>query len=191
MLHEEPHSNDVLCGRGQVINAHPGNVHFRSIVNHLKLEYVMSKKADKKVFANVIVESIRSRNPPGRFLKQDKETKLWYDVGDKVALGKTRQALREGAPIIEDRLRKRLEQPKQPNHHQLLNSQALVVEGQSHRSQNQTLSEEKGQQNQANEDCLQVSDDNTWVKSLSNFPNTFSTLGPLKAKRMSFNANVA
>ena len=39
-------------------------------------------------------------NPPGRFLKQDPKTKLWSDIGEKKALDKTRQALREGAPEI-------------------------------------------------------------------------------------------
>ncbi len=39
-------------------------------------------------------------NPPGRFLKQDPKTKLWSDVGEKKALDKTRQALREGAPEL-------------------------------------------------------------------------------------------
>ncbi len=161
MFHEDPHSNDVLCGRGQIINAHPGNVYFRSIVNRLKLEYVMSEKVDKKVFANVIVESIKSQNPPGRFLKKDKETKLWYDVGGKTALKKTRQALREGAPIIEERVRKRLEQQKQLK---------LYLDH---------LLPEKQQQNQANKDNLQVPEENICFQSLNSFPNTFSTVGPL------------
>lgn len=39
-------------------------------------------------------------NPPGRFIKQDPKTKLWYDIGKKAALAKTRQALREGAPEL-------------------------------------------------------------------------------------------
>ena len=39
-------------------------------------------------------------NPPGRFLKQDPQTKLWHDIGKKAALAKTRQALREGAPEL-------------------------------------------------------------------------------------------
>lgn len=39
-------------------------------------------------------------NPPGRFLKQDPNTKLWSDIGEKKALDKTRQALREGAPEL-------------------------------------------------------------------------------------------
>jgi hypothetical protein len=48
----------------------------------------------------MIVEEIRNRTPPGRFLKQDSATKLWYDIGEKKALDKTRQALREGAPEL-------------------------------------------------------------------------------------------
>lgn len=48
----------------------------------------------------MIYDEIRARNPPGRFLKQDDQTKLWYDIGEKKALDKTRQALREGAPEI-------------------------------------------------------------------------------------------
>jgi hypothetical protein len=44
------------------------------------------------------VDEIYSRN--GRFLKQDTATQLWHDVGDKKALDKTRQALREGAPEL-------------------------------------------------------------------------------------------
>jgi hypothetical protein len=43
---------------------------------------------------------VRARDPPGRFLKQDPATKLWHDIGEKKALDKTRQALREGAPEI-------------------------------------------------------------------------------------------
>ena len=39
-------------------------------------------------------------NPPGRFLKQDANSKLWNDIGEKKALDKTRQALREGAPEL-------------------------------------------------------------------------------------------
>ena len=38
--------------------------------------------------------------PPGRFLKQDPKSKLWSDIGEKKALDKTRQALREGAPDL-------------------------------------------------------------------------------------------
>jgi len=48
----------------------------------------------------MIVDEVKDRNPPGRFLKQDKDSKQWYDIGEKKALDKTRQALREGAPEL-------------------------------------------------------------------------------------------
>ena len=57
-------------------------------------------KQQKGKFSKLIVDEVKARNPPGRFLKQDKDTKLWYDIGEKKALDKTRQALREGAPEL-------------------------------------------------------------------------------------------
>ena len=82
------------------MNYHAGNEHFRALVRKHKLEYVRCPKPQKGKFSRMIVEEIRNRNPPGRFLKQDGATKLWYDIGEKKALDKTRQALREGAPEI-------------------------------------------------------------------------------------------
>merc|ERR1712038_969113 len=97
-----PHPHDVLCGRGKSANSHPGNVHFRSMIQNVKVMYVSCSKRNKKDFSYVIVQSIRRMNPPGRFLKKDPESNLWYDIGDKQALTKTRQALREGAPKVKE-----------------------------------------------------------------------------------------
>eukprot|EP00522_Entomoneis_paludosa_P008772 CAMPEP_0172447808 /NCGR_PEP_ID=MMETSP1065-20121228/7010_1 /TAXON_ID=265537 /ORGANISM="Amphiprora paludosa, Strain CCMP125" /LENGTH=555 /DNA_ID=CAMNT_0013199179 /DNA_START=72 /DNA_END=1739 /DNA_ORIENTATION=- len=101
-LHEivTPHDHDVLSGRGNFVNYHAGNEHFRSLVRKHKVAYVACPKQQKGKFSRLIVEEIRARNPPGRFLKQDPVTKLWHDIGEKKALDKTRQALREGAPDI-------------------------------------------------------------------------------------------
>ena len=55
-------------------------------------------KAQKAIYSKIIYDEIRAMAPPGRFLKQDPKTKLWNDIGEKRALDKTRQALREGAP---------------------------------------------------------------------------------------------
>ena len=82
------------------MNYHAGNEHFRGLVRKHKVAYVACPKPQKGKFSRMIVDEIRSRNPPGRFLKQDPGTKLWYDIGEKKALDKTRQALREGAPEI-------------------------------------------------------------------------------------------
>ena len=95
-----PHEHDVLSGRGNFVNYHAGNEHFRALVRKHKVEYVKCPKPQKGKFSRMIVDEIRSRNPPGRFLKQDEKTKLWYEIGEKKALDKTRQALREGAPDI-------------------------------------------------------------------------------------------
>jgi len=97
---QEPHTHDVLSGRGNFVNYHPGNEHFRSLVQKQKAAYVNCSKQQKGKFSQLIVDQIRSQNPPGRFLKQDSETKLWNDIGEKKALDKTRQALREGAPEL-------------------------------------------------------------------------------------------
>ena len=93
-----PHDHDVLSGRGNSVNHHPGNEYFRSLVRHHKLAYVRCPKPQKEQFSKLIVSTVRDRDPPGRFLKQNPTTKLWYNIGTQKALDKTRQALREGAP---------------------------------------------------------------------------------------------
>mmetsp|Transcript_24828 Transcript_24828/g.42189 ORF Transcript_24828/g.42189 Transcript_24828/m.42189 type:complete len:227 (+) Transcript_24828:250-930(+) len=96
----QPHANDVLSGRGNFVNHHSGNENFRALVKHHKKAYVACPKNQKAIYSKLIYDEIRSMNPPGRFLKQDAKTKLWSDVGEKKALDKTRQALREGAPDL-------------------------------------------------------------------------------------------
>lgn len=95
---ETPSHSDVLAGRGNACNYHPGNEYFRALVRKHKKAYVACSKPQKARFSRLIVDEIYSRN--GRFLKQDSTTKLWHDIGDKKALDKTRQALREGAPVL-------------------------------------------------------------------------------------------
>jgi hypothetical protein len=96
-----PHDHDILSGRGNFVNYHAGNEHFRALVRKHKVAYVACPKSQKGKFSQMIVDEIKQLNPPGRFLKQDETTKLWYDIGEKKALDKTRQALREGAPEIQ------------------------------------------------------------------------------------------
>lgn len=95
-----PHANDILCGRGKTINAHLGNRQFHSVISNIKVEYIAATKENKKNYGKLVVQAIRSLNPPGRFLKKDKEDGLWYDIGEKKSLLKTRQALREKAPVL-------------------------------------------------------------------------------------------
>lgn len=102
----DPNENDVLCGRGGRINSHPGNIKFRDVINARKKEYLAptTKKLEKAHIAAAIVYDIRAMEPPGRFLKEERDTGLWYDIGDAKAIKKTGQALREDAPDIRSEL---------------------------------------------------------------------------------------
>ena len=90
----DPNDNDVLCGRGGRINAHVGNVKFREMVISRKKEYLspQTKKLEKAHIAAQVVQDIRTKNPPGRFLKEDPDGS-WYDIGDAKAI-KVRKNLR-------------------------------------------------------------------------------------------------
>ncbi len=102
----DPNENDVLCGRGGRINSHSGNIKFRDVINARKKEYLAptTKKLEKAHIAAAIVYDIRGMDPPGRFLKEERDTGLWYDIGDAKAIKKTGQALREDAPDIRPEL---------------------------------------------------------------------------------------
>lgn len=98
-LVKEPNVNDVLSGRGGRINSHPGNVHFRLLVNQHKHVYLskQTKKLEKVKVADKIVQAIRNMVPAGRFLKEDPATQQWIEIGDKKARKKAGQAMRENA----------------------------------------------------------------------------------------------
>ena len=92
---ETPHPHDILSGRGGASNNHMGNKIYRTVCEHNKGLYAAAPRNEKLPIAVAIVEAVRSRDPPGRFLERKKEDKLWYEVNDKRAIDKTAQALRE------------------------------------------------------------------------------------------------
>ena len=104
----KPHRNDVLCGRGHLANNHDGNSYFRRLVKSYKMDYVSSSKQQKKVYSRIIYDKIRKLDPPGRFLKFEASVSKWRDVGEKKAIEKTRQALREGAPDLINTMQEKL-----------------------------------------------------------------------------------
>jgi len=99
-LIKEPHDHDVVSGRGNGSNLHPGNIYFRSVVVTNKSKYVASCSKDKKNLKLAIVHQIQNRTPPGRFLDKNRITGLWKCMSQKEALKKTGQALREDAPRL-------------------------------------------------------------------------------------------
>eukprot|EP00957_Ditylum_brightwellii_P083292 6332977-Ditylum_brightwellii.AAC.1 len=97
-----PLPTDVICGRGGGALRHAGNLTYRNIVALNKGLYTTCKKSDKLKISRSIVAAIRETN--GRFLEQDSVTKLWNDIGDKKAVEKTSQALREGQPKLRKKI---------------------------------------------------------------------------------------
>jgi hypothetical protein len=72
---------------------------------------VTSTKKQKMKISRSIVEAVRSLEPPGRFLEKDQGTGKWYDIGDKKAVEKTSQALRDGAASLRKQLSQDLGDP--------------------------------------------------------------------------------
>ena len=107
---DKPNPHDVLCGRGGLINKHPGNVAYRRVVESNKKTYHSCKKTYKNLLAISIVEAVARQNPPGRFLARD-SSGLWLNIGRARAIQKTSQALREGAV----RIKKAIEEKDNPS----------------------------------------------------------------------------
>ena len=93
ITHPGPH--DVMIGRGGGTNHNPGNIRFRQLICTRKDEYKVAKRSQKPIIAQEIVSAWRAQVPPGRFLKQDERTMLWYDVGNEQAKVKAAQKLRD------------------------------------------------------------------------------------------------
>lgn len=96
--------NDVLCGRGVNIAAHPGNERFRTLVTTRADEsYCESYSAtEKRAVSEEIVKHVASLNPPGRFLKREGRGQVsrglngpWEELSRKESVKKTCQALRD------------------------------------------------------------------------------------------------
>lgn len=88
-----PRDVDVLCGRGGLINKHPGNIVYRKVVDYNKPFYHSVHKKHRILVSQSIVQSIL--NFGGRFLIMGSKGKSWIEIGYKKAVQKTSQALRE------------------------------------------------------------------------------------------------
>jgi hypothetical protein len=99
---EDPVDTDVLCGRGGAALRHPGNQTYRRLVHLNKGLYITCLKAEKLKISRSIVAAIREQK--GRFLERDTKKGTWYDIGDKKAMEKTSQALREGQPKLRQKI---------------------------------------------------------------------------------------
>lgn len=103
---DTPGVYDVLCGRGKFSLTHVGNRRFRvRLATHLDKYLGLKGKAAKSDYLTMIVQGIRSCG--GRFLKKNRSSGLWEDIGDKLAREKVGHALRDAHS---DRLRAKRQQ---------------------------------------------------------------------------------
>jgi hypothetical protein len=94
-----PHDNDVKCGRGKPAEDHAGNKWYLDRVNEKRTAYnEATSQLSNRLIAKEIVDLVKNRHPPGRFLKRDPATRLWNEIGDDEAIAKAGQALREKPP---------------------------------------------------------------------------------------------
>ena len=88
-----PGPQDVLCGRGQLSNQHPGNLALRQLTSVNQTQYVTLTKKQKMMFARSVVELVKAQG--GRFLARDSNTGLWNDIGLPRSLEKVSHLMRE------------------------------------------------------------------------------------------------
>jgi len=105
-----PDKNDVVFGKGFPIQKRPGNQHYHWLIESVKPVYDQVPKRVKHLQAQVVVNEILDKlEPPGRFLKKNKDTGEYELVDRATAVLKARQALRDWKP----RKRKQIWQRKQ------------------------------------------------------------------------------
>ncbi len=90
------HPNDVISGRGPIPAAYEGNIRFRVLIRRHRKSYTSGNRLEKQKLGSDILNQIHAVR--GRFLKQVDPAlavDAYYEVSEKVALAKIKQALRE------------------------------------------------------------------------------------------------
>jgi hypothetical protein len=96
---------DVVFGRGNGPNRHPGNAFLRSLVSEDRNDYLRqgATPTDRKIIVERIVRYIKNRNPPGRFLRLDPSTGRWEEADAASVWRKVEDALRKRVRPDEER----------------------------------------------------------------------------------------
>eukprot|EP00934_Nitzschia_sp_Nitz4_P007836 Nitzschia sp. Nitz4//scaffold22_size323478//275928//277448//NITZ4_000580-RA/size323478-processed-gene-0.485-mRNA-1//-1//CDS//3329543156//7826//frame0 len=87
---ELPTKYDVLSGKGRPIQRHPGNIHFRALVDHYMAEYSKAEKGSKAQVGAKVFDAIKAVN--GRFLTKDNTSGFWFPISDMEAMQKVIKA---------------------------------------------------------------------------------------------------
>ena len=87
-----PRKNHIRFGRGSGSNNHPGNKHYVKVIRKLRPQYFLCpSNAEKKRFLKKVFSDLRREDR--LFVKQDRQTGLWFEVDFALAREKIRNAL--------------------------------------------------------------------------------------------------
>jgi hypothetical protein len=108
---------DVVCGRGESVNRHPGHKLFHHEKTLLQGRYLRAGTArkEKTVIAQALVQAMEEKYD-SRFLDYCPTAGQWYIISRERALEKAKQVLREASFTSVDRQEKRHKyyHPKKP-----------------------------------------------------------------------------
>lgn len=89
-----PEHLDVLCGSGQKVNRHPGNMRFRQVVASNLASYTVAvTKSEKSAVSQTVFEELTT-STGARFLKKHSIFDKWHVATDKAARDKISHCLR-------------------------------------------------------------------------------------------------
>jgi hypothetical protein len=83
-----PSKDDILCGRGNDIYYHPGNLKLRTIVNRLVVDQKsVRQKAEKSHSINMVLSCLQCDNTTRpRFVKRDLDAQRYYQLDDELVV---------------------------------------------------------------------------------------------------------
>jgi hypothetical protein len=104
----EIHNTDVVCGRGEWVNRHPGHKLFHHEKKLFKSRYLRMgiARKEKTAIAQELVNAMHEKYN-SRFLEYCKDAGQWYIISSERALEKAKQVLREASFTSDDRKEKR------------------------------------------------------------------------------------
>ncbi|CAB9530462.1 Transfer protein [Seminavis robusta] len=102
-----PTNQDVLLGKGLVINQHPGNIAYRRMIESMVDDYIRALKTEKAAMTWKVVQTIQQQKGGGRFLKQQSAKSFWWvEATDKEARQKVGKAFVAQASVRKEQLLK-------------------------------------------------------------------------------------
>jgi hypothetical protein len=89
-----PGVNDVLCGKGNAVASHEGNIHFRSLIERHVVGYDSTPNSGVK---RDLVERVRQgvRDANGRFLVERRDSPMYEEQSEGKVTKKIQQAFRD------------------------------------------------------------------------------------------------